>query len=608
MIRVALITALVVVAAGCDLGSLLGGPGGGTDDLGSSGTIDTDTVLSPTGNSPDYTVSGDLSVEAQLTIEPGVEIAFAEDALLAITTSGVLVAEGTAADPIVLTSTDPSAGIRWSGVRIESSSTKNALTHVTVESAGGDNEHYLSGWRNAGVSVYENALLTMENTTISNSGDWGLYAEGTLAAFSTNTFSGNTGGAASVHPNDWGVIDADSTFTGNGYNGIMIDALFPLSEDQTVTPLANGAPYQVDGHLSVAAGLTIGAGTQIEMDARNLYGQGYGMITVETSGYLTAEGTSTAPIVFTSSDVVGGQLWNGILFESASNNNVLDYTHIRYAGRENEHYHSGWRKVAVSVDAAARLSLTNSVISHSGDWGFYDHGELTAFAANDFSNNQGPAASIHPNYWGIVAGSSTFSGNGYDGIVIDAQFDLTTAQSVAALPSDAPYLVDGDLNVNAGLTVADGSRLEFDATGVHGSGFGQLRVSTSGFLNADATTSDGIVFTSNDVAGGQHWNGITIDSSSGSNVLDNVVVSYGGRENEHYVSGWEHANIAVTEDGVLALTNSTISYAQATGTDAYGLVVHSTGSINGVTGSSATSTDVNTNTFEVNDVDHLFKN
>ena len=615
--RLILLAVLAVALAGCNLASFFGidpgadddltFPGDGSGDDGLSGRIDTNTILPPTDSNPDYTVTGNLDVGAELTIEPGVTIAFAENALLTIESTGALIAEGTATDGILLTSIDVGSGIRWSGIAVESASAKNSLSYVTVQNAGSDDAHYLSGWKNVGVSVSETARLSVRNSTIEGSGGWGLASEGEITTFVANSFQNNAGPAALIHPNDWGVIDGASSFNGNGYDGVVVDTAPSLSEAQSVAPLAGGATYLVDGDLTVSAGLTIGAGTTVEFDAQGLHGGGFGFLTITTAGYLTADGTAGAPIVFTSSDVAGGQLWNGIEFESASANNVLDYVEVSYAGREAEHYLSGWKKVGVSVQPGGRLDVTNSTFTENDVWGFYAEGEVTAFSGNVFTNNGGPAANINPNDWGVVAGTSSFSGNGHDGIVVDADSSLTEDQTVAPLSGTATYLVDGLLNVNAGLTIGAGTTIVFDALGLFGQGYGHLVVENGGFLNALGTSTERIVFTTSDLAGGQRWEGITIDTASASNVLDYVEVSYGARSDAHFVSGWTYANIGVEDGGALTITNSTISYAQASGNTAYGLAVDTGASINGVAGSAATISDVSSNTFEFNDADFITK-
>jgi len=366
-----------------------------------SAKIEQDTVLTDrvrNADLPDYTAEGDVEVTANLTIEPGVVIAFPEDATLIIDTSGAIIAQGESGDPVRFTSTDPGNGIKWAGIRIESSSTANELSYAIVEHAGGYDNHYLSGWKYVSVSVYPDAKLKLSNTVISNSDEHGLWSEGELSVFSENTFSDNLGIAAVINPNDWGVVDSSTTVTGNGTNAILIDGTEDLATAQTVTPLADDVPYLVYGELTVNAALTVQAGTLVQFDAKQEFAGDYGMLIISASGSLNAIGTAADPVVFTSSDIANGRHWTGIRFDDNSNStaNVLDHAEVSYGGVYNNHYVSGWRYANIGLEAGSRLELTDSTISNAeapgGEtgYGIVVHSTATLVeSGNTFTGNEG---------------------------------------------------------------------------------------------------------------------------------------------------------------------------------------------------------------------------
>jgi hypothetical protein len=91
-----------------------------------------------------YEIRGGIDVleNATLTLEPGVEMRFFSTDWLEISAAGThggrLVARGTAAQPIVLTSVDAKAG--WLGVWLNAGTRDSVLSHVVIRNAGGSNK------------------------------------------------------------------------------------------------------------------------------------------------------------------------------------------------------------------------------------------------------------------------------------------------------------------------------------------------------------------------------------------------------------------------------------------------------------------------------------
>lgn len=122
------------------------------------------------------------------------------------------------------------------------------------------------------------------------------------------------------------------------------------------------------------------------------------------------------------------------------------------------------------------------------------------------------------------------------------------------LSGDTTYRVTDSLRVEAALTIEPGGTLVFEEnTGleVHGS--------DDGSIIADGTPEDEIVFTASQETPGW-WNGIFVWSEARNNVLNHVVVEYGGRNNE--------ANVHLDSSTYLPITNSSL-----TNSDGYGLYI-----------------------------------
>ena len=134
-------------------------------------------------NGIDYVIKGRVlfQVNATLTIDPGTEIVFEDNASLEMSASSVK-AKGSLSEPILFRGRNDLKGF-WKGIVLYGK-TDNELVYCTIQDAGGST--------NAGAVVVGNALgdagLSLEHCVISNSSSSGIIvnAESTL-----NTFTGN---------------------------------------------------------------------------------------------------------------------------------------------------------------------------------------------------------------------------------------------------------------------------------------------------------------------------------------------------------------------------------------------------------------------------------
>jgi hypothetical protein len=115
-----------------------------------------------------------------------------------IDVNGALIAEGTASDMITFTTSNQAGGILWRGLFILSTDSRNSLDFVNV-SYGGYSELNFSGSNfKADVGVDAGASINITNSSITDSGGYGIYSIGSTNDFTSgaanNTFSNNVSG------------------------------------------------------------------------------------------------------------------------------------------------------------------------------------------------------------------------------------------------------------------------------------------------------------------------------------------------------------------------------------------------------------------------------
>ncbi|WP_207433526.1 PKD domain-containing protein [Sabulibacter ruber] len=346
--------------------------------------IDVKTVLEnriADPNLPDYLVNDDIGVNAELTVKPGVVIAFAEDVSMSVNgNGGVLIAKGEATNKIKFTGKTAQKGY-WTGIMFYSNSSLNEFSHAEVVYGG--SEDLMSDAR-ANIVVTEDARLTIKNTTISQSGGHGLYlAEGSiLVGFANNTLSHNAEAPLKLAANNVPVLDAASVFTSsNARNVIEVMRSSVEGNNEVVWPAFNdNTPYRFLGFIGVHAGWRLTPGITIEVAEDQQFDIG--------DGYLHAVGTPEKKITFTGVSKTTGS-WNGIMIYTRSASNRMEHVQISYAGGAD--IISGV-KTSVVVSHGGSLTMKNSVISHSGGYGVYLNGRDVTFnadmeTANTFTSN-----------------------------------------------------------------------------------------------------------------------------------------------------------------------------------------------------------------------------
>ncbi|MFZ1806966.1 MAG: hypothetical protein WAU36_07090 [Cyclobacteriaceae bacterium] len=307
--------------------------------------------------------------------------------------------------------------------------------------------------------------------------------------------------------------------------------------------------YALQG-IQVTAGVTFDPGVVVESGADvRLWFNG-------NSSYLKAEGTTAKHITFRGIDKVKGS-WRGISISSNNVNNKFDYVDILHTG--SSELSSQKTAVYLQSNVSAKLSIKNTNISQSAGYAFYidgNSGVISAFANNNFNNNDKAPMRIGAENLYVLDKNSVFTDNGIQAIEVSSagntnvRFD--NAGTIPAL--NIPYHFYSSAELRAVVTFEAGAICLFDSGK-------RLWVAAEGAIIANGSASNKIKFSGLTAAAGA-WFGFEIASPSTQNLINHAEVSFGGS------SGGRGANIYMFGDGAgskLTITNSTVSNSETYG-------------------------------------------
>jgi hypothetical protein len=318
-----------------------------------------------------YTITDDIGIDgnAILTVEPGVTLKFTDSVGIDVgyTSSGKLVAVGTAQNPITFTSaaTTPGPG-DWRGIRFWDGTMNGVqIAYAKLDYCGAD--------RNAcvvGTNVKPNRV-TLDHLTIDNVGQGanGILEETSDSNFviTNSTFRSITTArtqqfAISVAAASFAGIGAGNTFD----NAAMIE-LRGGTVASTISWVDPGADIAVTDNLNVDGSgspvLTLGPGLMLLFDAGLELSVGYA-----TGGKLVIAGTAASHVVFTSfaaSPAVGD--WAGIKVW-ADGKAQISYADIAYGGSDGT---NGGNVILEKANSTSQLAVDHSAFSFSLGYGIY---------------------------------------------------------------------------------------------------------------------------------------------------------------------------------------------------------------------------------------------
>ncbi len=322
----------------------------------------------------------------------------------------------------------------------------------------------------------------------------------------------------------------------------------------------NTPDYIAVGDINLSAIMTVEAGVVVHVE-EDL------QINVTSGGVIDANGTATNGVMFTSSNVAGGQYWKGILVQSSDTRNSLEFTVVSYAGNSVMAFASGTDyQTNIGLDAGGYMNIQNSVISNSLGYGLFihdDESDLGDFANNSFSDNI-TAIGLNALHVSKLDANTSFNNNTNEKVeILVSTLASTETVTWPALDAGGAYYVSGNISFEGNLTISEGAKFEM-AENV------QLYVAENAQFVASGSSGNEIVFTSNNIAGGTKWQALAFRSSNINNLLNFVEVSHAGNSVYPFGSGTDYkVNVGLDNGGYVSITNSIISDG-----DGYGILVH----------------------------------
>lgn len=313
------------------------------------------TTLQDRGNARlDYVSNAiAVNVQAPVIIEPGETIAFREAVGLSVEPGGSIDAVGTPDEPITFTALVEEPGA-WLGIDL-GSDLPSVLQHVVVE-YGVENIEFASA---------ADTSLTLKDTTVRHSLEVGLevisnVASSDLTGFAANTFRDNPI-AVRLQVGNLTQLDGASSYAEPGDATVIVITGGPkVGTRSDGTWRVAGVPYVITGAVSILHHITV-------EDGASFYFDDGAFLDVET-GSLSATGSSEG-IVFSGTEAVPGH-WEGLFFYS-DEANVLDNVTVEYGGGR------AGNSANVTMLPGSALTLTNSTIAHSADYGLFVIGDVT---------------------------------------------------------------------------------------------------------------------------------------------------------------------------------------------------------------------------------------
>lgn len=326
-------------------------PGGVNLPIQLSGTENSSKVIANQSNSPsvaDYYISSTWTINAAVTIEPGVRIEMRPGARILITANGSLNATGTPTNKIEFFGAQDVAGY-WYNIEINSNNPNNKLIHCNISNGS---SYY--GSEPGMVIVANNAQLTVQNSTFSKGSEHGLMAKGLakLPDFYSNYFSGFEKAPIRLASlQQAGFLDNSTTFGSNQVQSIYVYGA--AVEGNTSIP-DMGIPYSVRDHINFSGGhTTVQSGVDIEM-AANI------RLNVQANASLEFAGTASNPCSV-SGEVNAKGYWYNITYSSNNPANIISYTNIS-DGRD----YYGSEAGLLRLSGSASVSMNNSYLSNAG--------------------------------------------------------------------------------------------------------------------------------------------------------------------------------------------------------------------------------------------------
>ena len=304
----------------------------------------------------------------------------------------------------------------------------------------------------------------------------------------------------------------------------------------------------VSDNLTVTGSLTIAAGVTVTL-ASDVY------ITIESGAFLSAVGSSSAPIVFTGKTV--STHWRQIYFNgSTSSSNKMSYCTVENAGSSSG---SGYYAIELSSSSVADIEYCTIAGNLSGGLDASAAGSGSVVKSNAFYNNGQFGLRVNDNVSFDKTNSfksASYTSNLYNDVSFVGNIAVSSSSTRVFDITEVPYYFDSSAEVTGTLTIKAGATLAFNTDC-------WLTINSSGVLVAagEAGTGNGISFTS---ATSGHWRQIYFNgSTSSSNKMAYCTVENAGRS-----SGSGYYAIELSSSSVADIEYCTIAGNLSGGLDA----------------------------------------
>jgi Bacterial Ig-like domain (group 2) len=479
-------------------------------------------------NSPmcfDYVVTTNIAMTTGiLTIEPGSVIGFETNLRLELSRDASVKAMGTSSDPIDLKGTQGQRGF-WGGLLFKGQTKGNVLEYTNVEDGGGVS--YSGSIPKSAVTIIESSEVTLRNSSIQESGGYGLYAHfSTTPALENTTIYNNASGPAYVYASNAHIFAASKGNALNAFNQDPLDVQ-PNEVDGSVTWEALGIAYRILENNSKQAFDVTG---DLKLDPATVitFEKDMGLI-VSDGGSIEAVGTQANPVTLTGTSAVRG-FWRGVQLQNTDSR--FEWVIIEYGGGPGGSSSLKPADLVLSTGAASpvtQLTMLNSTLRESAAYGMYARAQnvsIPKFSSNTLTMNALGPAYVAATHVDELMDDGTYTGN-------DVQ-EMTIYTSTAPITQDAtwrdlgvPFRLDGTgggpfLVQDATLTIEPGVEIQFD----QGMAFDFEQAN----LSAVGTAMKPIGFR----GVGAPWQGILLHDSNGAfdyiTIADAGIAHFGGAQ------------------------------------------------------------------------------
>ncbi|WP_036385796.1 hypothetical protein [Muricauda sp. MAR_2010_75] len=508
----------------------------------------------------DYLITKPIKSTAKLTINPGVRVAFAENAALTITSSGTLISEGEVEDEkkVYLVGQNATPGY-WAGILLQSDDEQNILKYTVINHAGAENDLYAT---KAAVWMDDFSKLSVESSVFDENEGLQIYVapSAVINSFTTNYFKGslNVGHVIALPAHEvkkiqpgnqfWdGDVAVTTTFLDSGEIITWGQYLYTLLEDLKII---DGTTLELPQYASIT----------VSQDKQ---------IAAMNGGAIKALGTDGKWVEFKGVENVAGY-WKGIFIQHSDNNpSKFEHAVIQNAGSSPL---AGSQPASIHLGPYGVASIDHTNINEGAGDGIEatsEGAQITSFVENQIRGQAGYPMAVSTKNVAVIDYYTHFTNNGIPKVRVDGNYPIASdLETVWAgfNHSNMSYHIKGlskDLVVWSGLKLAEGVIIEMenDARIVVEDANGR-----EGYINALGSANKHIVFkNTNEMAGS--WYGFTFSNSNASNHFDYVEVLHGGKK----VANSFSANIIIdnSPEGKLTISNSIIGFSGQHGISVY---------------------------------------